>query len=202
MILLFCRCMKPIKYSFILAVLCCSFLACKKSDNKNTPHSAITIQGFYLTDYNGNFLGWNGPADSDWLFRPGLSAAELALFNFDTQLSLDNTTMTTVPSTVIAYPNPASVAQIYYFSSNDSNVIKLVIVDSNLNVLTKTAFKWGSGSQLGGKPVQINLNDKTLFPDHSSRRAYFSYSAKDHPDYKAGYGDIRICYGTSASGCF
>ena len=62
----------------------------------------------------------------------------------------------------------------------------------------------GGGATLmrGGKPVQINLGDKTLFPDHSSRRAYFSYSAKDHPDYKVGYGDIRICYGTNVSGCF
>jgi hypothetical protein len=202
MILLFCRRMKPIKYSFILAVLCCSLFACKKSDNKNTSRSAITIQGFFLTDYNGNFLGWNGQQDSDWLFRPSLSAAELALFNFDTQLSLDNTTMTTIPSNVEAFPNPASVVQIYYFSCYDSNVIKLVIVDSNLNVLKKTAIKWGSGSQPGGKPVQIDLSDKTLFPDHSSRRAYFSYSAKDHPDYKAGYGDIRICNGTAVSGCF
>jgi len=202
MILLFCGRMKPFKYPFILAVLCCSFFACKKSDNKNTPHSAITIQGFLLDDFNGNYLGQNGPADSDWLFRPGLSTAEMALFNFDTQLSLDNTTMTTIPYNVAAFPNPSSVAQIYDFSCYDSNVIKLVIVDSNLNVLKKTAIKWGSGGRPGGKTVQIDLSDKLLFPDHSSRRAYFSYSAKDHPDYKAGYGDIRICYGTAVSGCF
>ena len=202
MILLFCRPMKLIKYSFILAVLCCSFFDCKKSDNKNTPRSAITIQGFFLTDYNGNSLSWNGPADSDWLFRPGLSAAEMALFNFDTQLSLDNTKMTTIPFNIEAFPNPASVVQLYSFSCYDSNVIKLVIVDSNLNVLKKKAIKWGSGSRSFGSTVQIDLSDKTLFPDHSSRRAYFSYSAKDHPDYKAGYGDIRICYGTTVSGCF
>lgn len=193
--------MKPIKFPFILAVLCFFAVTCKKSDT-NTPNNAITVQGFFLTDYNGNFLGWHGQPDSDWLFRPNLSSAEMNLFNFDTRLSLDNTVITTIPNNVLAYPNPAGPAQMYLFSCTDSNVIKLVIVDSNLRVLTKTALKWGSGSQRGSKPVQINLNDRTIFPNRSSCRAYFSYSAKDHPDYKVGYGDVRICDGTSVSGCF
>jgi hypothetical protein len=201
MILLFCGIMKHIKFPFILAVLCLFSADCNKSGT-NTPSSVITIQGFFLTDYNANSLGWHGQPDSDWLFRPNLSASEMSLFNFNTGLSLDNTVVTTIPNNVVAYPNPASTDQMYLFSCTDSNVIKLVIVDSNLQVLTKTALKWGSGGQRGSLPVDMHFSDRTLFPDHSSRRAYFSYSAKDHPDYKVGYGDIRICSGTSVSGCF
>lgn len=201
MILLFCESMKHNKFPFILAFLCFFLAACKKSDS-TPPHSAITIQGFFLTDWNGNFLGWHGQPDSDWHFMPNLSAAEMSLFNFNTGLSLDNTMVTTIPGNVVVYPNPASTDQMYYFTCNDSNVIKLVIVDSNLRVLTKTAIKWGSGGQRGGIPVDMHFSDKTLFPDHSSRRAYFSYSAKGYPDYKVGFGDIRICSGTSVSGCF
>src|SRR5258708_7147079 len=159
MILLFCRfslyrkiryklCqMKKINISIILLLTGSLFLAaCKKNGNNDV----INIQGFYLTDYNGNTLGWKGPQDNDWTLMTGLSSAELSLFNFDTGLSLDNTVITTIANNVIAFPNPAGSVQNYYFSAQDSNVVKLVLVDAGLHVVTKQAVKIK-----GGQIVQL-----------------------------------------------
>jgi hypothetical protein len=169
--------------------------ACHKSGNHNTPASgaAIDISGFKLVDFSGNFLGWQGTPDSDWLIRPGLSAAEMAVLTFDTHLSLTNTVVDTV-SEVIAFPNPTWNTQFFSCYLNDSNVVKIVYVDSMLRVLKDTALK-----VKGSVFVNLSLTDTTLFPDHSSRRIYFSFSANGHPDYAVGYGDVRMCSGVSGA---
>ena len=70
-------------------------------------------------------------------------------------------------------------------------------VDAGLHVVTKQAFKTkGSGI------IQLSLSNRAQYPNHASFRAYYSYSAKDHPDYKVGYGDIRICDSTALADCF
>ena len=187
--------MKRSTIFFVLLPAFCFFLAtCKKSGGNS---DVINIQGFYTTDYNGNSLGWQGPQDNDWTFMTGLSSAELALFNFDTGLSLDNTVMTTIPNNVLVFPNPAGSVQAYYFPTQDSNVVKLVIVDAALHVVSKQAIK-----VKGSSFIHLDVSNRTQYPNRTSFRAYYSFSAKDHPDYKVGFGDIRICDGTAISGCF
>jgi len=133
--------------------------------------------------------------DSDWQFRPSLSAAEMAVLNFNTNLSLSNTAADNTAE-IIVFPNPAWNQQILRCYANDSNVLKVVYVDSMLRVLKDTAIK-GKGAML----INTSLTDPSLFPDHSSRRIYFSLSADGHPDYLKGYGDVRMC-SQSSGNCF
>jgi hypothetical protein len=190
MIYYFVRHMKNIYLTLILIFLACSFFVCKKAVD-----TVIVIQGFRTTDFNGNFLGQVGPADHDWTSMTNLSPAEMALFNFDGP-SLDNTVVTT-PQNLMAYPNPANTQQIYYLSVPDSAVVKIVIVDANLKIAKKTAFKIK-----GPSPFDFNFSDRTQFPDHTSWRVYYSFSAKNNPNFMMGYGDIRICSSSAISDCF
>jgi hypothetical protein len=191
------RSMKLLKISFVPFLTCViAVFACHKSGHdQQTAAAAINIQGFELTDFSGNFLGWEGTPDSDWLIRPELSAAEMAVLNFNTNLSLNNTAVDTI-SSALAFPNPAWMQQIFACHLNDSNVIKIVYVDSMLRVLKDTAVK-----TRGYVYVNLFLTDTTLFSDHSSRRIYFSFSAAGHNDYAVGYGDVRLCSQTSGN-CF
>jgi hypothetical protein len=182
--------MKNIYLTLILIVLSLSAFVCKKSDG-----TAIQILGFRTTDYNGNFLGQVGPPDHDWTFMTNLSPAEMALFNFDGP-SLDNTLVSS-PQNVIAVPNPANTQQLYYLSAPDSAVVRIVIVDANLKIAKKSAFKIK-----GPQPVDFNFSDRTQFPDHTSWRVYYSFSAKNNPNFMVGYGDIRICSSSAISDCF
>jgi len=189
--------MKLLKISFAPFLGCLILvIACHKSGHEGQTSAAINIQGFELVDFSGNLIGWQGTPDSDWLVRPHLSTAEMAVLNFNTNLSLTNTAVDTIQG-VLAYPNPAWNEQLFYCRVGDSNVVKIVYVDSMLRVLKDTAVK-GKGTVL----VPMLLMDKTLFPDHSSRRVYFSLSAEGHPDYAVGYGDVRICSQTSTTDCF
>ena len=193
--------MKLLKISFVPFLACVIVVfACHKSGHDQpTAAAAIKIQGFELIDFSGNFLGWEGTPDSDWLVRPSLSAAEMAVLSFNTNLSLINTAVDTI-SGVAAFPNPAWNQQIFGCHLNDSGVIKIVYVDSMLRVLKDTAVK-----TQGYVYVNLFLTDTTLFPNHSSRRIYFSFSANGHPDYAVGYGDVRMCSQVANSGggnCF
>lgn len=188
--------MKLLKISFVGFLACViGVFACHKSGHDQASSAAINIQGFELTDFSGNLVGWQGTPDSDWMIRPSLSAAEMAVLNFNTNLSLDNTVVDGITS-IFVFPNPVWNEQQFYCKFNDSNVVKIVYVDSTLRVLKDTAVK-GKGTVL----IPLYLMDRTLFPDHSSRRIYFSFSADGHPDYAVGYGDVRMCSQTTGN-CF
>lgn len=191
--------MKLLKIFFVPFLGCLILvIACHKSGHEGQTTAAINIQGFELIDFSGNLIGWQGTPDSDWLVRPaGLSAAEMSVLNFNTNLSLNNTVPDTVTG-VFPLPNPVWNEQQIYCNVKDSNVIKIVYVDSMLRVLRDTAVKV-KGTML--VPMLL-MNDRAAFPDHSSRRVYFSLSAEGHPDYAVGYGDVRICSQTSTTDCF
>ncbi|MBG9374715.1 hypothetical protein I5907_00585 [Panacibacter sp. DH6] len=157
--------------------------------NKDNAAKGISIEGFKITDYYGNFLFYQGTPDNDWKFSGGLSKEEMALFDFDPGINIDNTVASDINSLVAAYPNPCFGILGLHLNLKDSVLVKVVIADEKLNVLTKQAFKAAG---------LVNMNfalDANQFPSKSSRRVYYSISAKDNPDYKTGYGDIRICDG-------
>lgn len=165
---------------------------CKKSSDGGR----ITIDGFYITDVAGNHVGHHGPFDEDWTFGNEATAEELALFNFPVTISLDNTVEAAVNTQLVAYPNPAGSAQAYHGNVSDSVVFKLVVVNDNLQVLYKTAVK-----VKGTFDFQVLYSDRSTFPDKSALRVYYSVSALNKPNYKTGYGDIKICDNTSGN-CF
>jgi hypothetical protein len=160
--------------------------ACKKDSDK-----AVVIEGFKLKDGNANDIGFYGAADNDWTFKNTLSDRETALFDFlPADVNLNNTVEATIMyNSVFAYPNPCAYSQNYEAYPSDSVLMKVVVVNDKLDVLTKSALK-GKGL------IRIVTNyygDTLLYPNKSSLRLYYSFSAQNKPNYKAGYGDIKIC---------
>lgn len=157
--------------------------------NKDNTSKDISIEGFRITDYYGNFLFYQGTPDNDWKFSGGLNDQEMALFNFEPGINIDNTVVSEINTAVEAYPNPCFDRLSLLLNLKDSVLVKIVITDEKLNVLTKQAFK--AADLLN---IQFAL-DANQYPSKSSRRVYYSISAKDNLNYKTGYGDIRICDG-------
>jgi len=172
---------------FITALFIISVAAgCKKDSGK----AAIAIEGFKLKDYSGNDIGYNGQVDNDWTFKNTLSDREIALFDFlPAGVNLDNTVEAAISlNSIVAYPNPFANTQFYNAYASDSVLMKVVVVNDKLDVLTKTALK-----QKGSIYFSMDYSDSVLYPNHSSLRLYYSFSAQNKPNYKAGYGDIKIC---------
>jgi hypothetical protein len=169
------------------------FSTCNKSSG-----NVINISGFSLRDVNGNTLGRMGASDSDWYFVSHLSARELALFDLQPSGSLNNTAVPdSINALVAAFPNPVSSVQQFYFRTNDSVLVKLIIVDASLKVLQKTAIK-----NKGGISLILDFSDRSIYPNRSVCRAYYSLSAQGAPNFAAGYGDIKICDSSNVTDCF
>ena len=191
---------KPVIFIATLFVLMFA-AACKKDKDDD----AIVIAGFELKDASGNEFGHYGPADNDWTFNNTLSDREMALFDFlPDGINLDNTVETTISisgKALVAFPNPCTYNQYYYATANDQVLMKIVVVNDKLNVLTKTAVKFR-----GTQALVIDYSDSTVYPNKSSLRVYYSFSAQNKPNYKAGYGDIKICRSsggtTTLESCF
>lgn len=157
--------------------------ACRKHKDE------IDISGFLLTDDNGVVIGQNGAIDNDWTFNNTLSGAELALFDFTATDTIERTTEADLRGPVAVYPNPCSYHQSYIFSTTAPVLLKMVVVNSKLDILQKYSTKLYAGLSV----VQFSYGDSTTYPDKLAMRVYYSFSAKDKPNYKAGYGDIKIC---------
>src|SRR5215213_1228990 len=119
------RAVKLLAFTFILLV----GLSCKK-DKSSSP---IQITGFRIVDAFGNYMGEVGNSSDDWQFQAKLSAAEMALFDFQPAFALDNTVETTV-NMLAAFPNPFVNTQSYAALAEDSVLLKIVVVDQNLEV--------------------------------------------------------------------
>lgn len=159
---------------------------------------ALVIDGFDVLDVSGNAVDHIGPADQDWTFNNSLSAAEIALFDFPTDEDLQHTSAATLSSKVVVYPNPAALVQALHVTASDSVLMKIVIVDRNMKVLTKGAVKF-----TGSLDITLDYSsDSELFPNGASLRFYYSFSAEGKPHFKAGYGDIKICYSATSGGSY
>lgn len=177
--------MRPHKPTALLILLACLalMLGCKKDG------SAISIEGFYMTDATAAPIGQNGPADDDWTLKTTLSNREMGLFDFPTNHPDDilGTGEGTIGSRVVAYPNPFSNVQAYHVSSSLPVVLRLVIVDQNLKVLYKYVTRFQNSLD-----IQAGFDDNTFRPG-GSFRVYYSFSAEGKPNFKVGYGDIKKC---------
>jgi hypothetical protein len=180
--------MKPFPQPVVLvtALFILIIAACKKDNDK-----AIVIEGFKLKDGAGNDMGYYGPADNDWTFKNTLSGREMALFDFLPEgMNLNNTAEANIMyNSVAAYPNPCAYTQSYFVNASDSVLMRVVVVNDQLNVLTKTALKVKNSMVY----TIDYYSDTLLYPNKSSLRLYYSFSAQNKPNYKAGYGDIKIC---------
>lgn len=155
----------------------------------NCKKEVINIEGFVLTDNLGNRIAIIGSAGNDWkiLDWSQLSSKEQSFLNFSDNVDLNNT-MATSLNEPVAFPNPCSDnAQIYFYAA-DSVKVKLAVVNSKGKVLITHAMKIK-----GYKNIALNYSDNNLFPGGMTLRYYYSYSASSQQNFKAGYGDVKIC---------
>lgn len=160
---------------------------CSCSKENNHPSPFISIDGYDLFDADGQYVSHYGPHDKDWHFDDSLSPAELRLFDFPTPYSLKNTVPSIIHQNMLAYPIPCYHSLNLDVEAPDSVLLRIVVTDSNLNVLEQFSYK------IKGSWKDTLLLDETLFPAGSSRRFYFSASADHAPNYQVGFGDIKIC---------
>lgn len=180
----------------LLAGVLLSGSNCKKDKNGN----AIEIQGFAVVDALGNPITEIGSASDDWKVYNSLSPSEMALFDFNTTLTLANTVEASITRTPVAYPNPFVSVQSYAVGVSDSVLLKIVVVNERLEVLNTAAFKIK-----GMNAFTVDYTDRVRYPNKAALRVYYSFSAQGKPNYKVGYGDIKVCElqgGASFMDCF
>ena len=169
------------------------------SEKKTERQPLFIIQGFQITDAIGQAVMFWGPNDQDWQVRDWstLSATEQGFLNFSDNIDMSNTVVTTL-NTPVAYPNPFGNISAINFHANDSVKVKLAIVDSMGTILKTHAAKIK-----GNQSFQF---DMSAYADRMSLRYFFSYSAAAQANFKAGYGDVKICRGligtANLSSCF
>lgn len=176
---------------FLYLLICITVLtACKKEEDES---EIIRFEGFKLTDALGNSIGEVGNASDDWQVRnwSELSAKEQGFLNFSDNVNLDGTAVSTVYSP-LAFPNPMQYQSSIQFRTDDSVKVKFALVDS-----TGKVWKTGSEKFKGAKVFYQDVSDPVSFPSKMSLRYYYSFSAASQPNFKAGYGDIKICRSNS-----
>ncbi|MBI2730555.1 MAG: hypothetical protein HYX40_07380 [Sphingobacteriales bacterium] len=188
---------KTLKYLLSIAILFLVFLnlSCKKK--KPEYATSTPIAGFLYTDNLGNLITNYGDVSDDWKFTTNLNAAELGLFDFSDTINMANTVVLANPKILPAFPNPAKnyIAFSGQFGSiSEYTKLKIVVTDPYLNV----GFRYsllvnGSGYYF------FNLIGNFAFQKNGIYRIYYSFSAKDKPNYKMGYGDFQICPGYIAT---
>jgi len=172
---------------FFCVLICITVLtACKKEKDKS---EVIRIEGFELTDALGNSFGEVGNASDDWQIRnwSELSAIEQGFLNFSENVNTDGTISSMVHSP-LAFPNPVYNQSYIDFRADDSVKVKFALVDS-----TGKVWKTGFAKFKGAKQFILDVSDPGSFPSKMSLRYYYSFSAEGQPNFKAGYGDIKIC---------
>lgn len=159
---------------------------CKKNA---ADEPAINIQGFKLTDNLGNQMGVNGNADDDWqlINWSQLSAREQSFLNFADTVSLSNTVVATITAPM-GFPSPCMFATQFACSAADSVKVKVALVDAQGRVYRTFARKI-KGWQFG----IFDVRDRSEIPSGKSLRFYYSFSAAAQQNFKAGYGDIKVC---------
>jgi hypothetical protein len=184
---------------FLFSLVACSTLLASCKKNPVIAIEVIKIEGFKLTDNLGNQFGTNGNAGDDWQIRnwSELSAKEQSFLNFPDTINLANTVVTTLNNPA-GYPNPSSYGCYLAFNAADSVKLKIAIVDALGTIYRTFAIKMKSWQF-----IQFDLSNRTEFPSGKSLRVYYSFSAAAQQNFKAGYGDIKVCdAGPPFTSCF
>ena len=169
--------------TFLPALLFTLLLGCKKESD-----DAIKIGGYLLRDQYGQPMGSEGAVADDWQLGAwsSFSPREQDFLAFADTVRLDNTLATSVQP-VVAYPNPVTTRSNLQFWSADSVKVKVALVDAQGRVLRSYA-----GRFKGSHHLAVDVSDRLLFPTGRGYRYYYSFSAAGHPNFKAGYGDVKV----------
>jgi hypothetical protein len=164
---------------YVVALICCAFAVvagCKKP-------AVCTISGndqdsYTQTDTNGVVIGTPDP--KDWTNDNSWNACENDLFNFADTFSYQGLTSTTVHINP-AYPNPFKTTFNFVALDTGTCIVKLVIVDTNLNAIAHTTL--------------YNIRAETLQPPGIDSNAYYRIYYRFYGNNKTviyqGHGDLR-----------
>lgn len=145
----------------------------------------IKFEGIIARGLNNEPLGTIGSNDlNDWQNEGELSAEVMKLLDFDLDLDLTGTSVSSVQ--MAAYPNPVSNSFRLDFGSIQNSVIRIVIVNESMKVLFRESF-------VGIYSIEFDMRDPKKFPNNEIVRIYYSFSALDNPNYYIGHGDVLIC---------
>jgi hypothetical protein len=169
-------------------IACCFLLIISGCGKDKDDDRVIKIEGYHLFDANGMETGMVGGQDRDWTIV-GLTSKELALFEImkASDQVLVNTKECDI-SLIKCYPSPASSNQTFSVVSSDTVVVNLAIVDDQMIPVVSIV-----GRGKGQLNFNFSLQDIPSKNANTSYRLYYSFSAAGKPNFKAGYGDIRIC---------
>ena len=173
--------------TILIVTLACVLLSafqCRKESNGRQ----IEIKGFRIADALGNPMGEVGSSSDDWILYDSFNDQIMNLFNFSTPLTISTSNTATIQTPVAAFPNPVAFLQYYVFNVSDSVLLKAMVVDERLTVYQQFSYKFK-----GHFAFSIDYSDRTIYPDKTALRVYYSFSAAGKPNYKVGYGDIKIC---------
>ena len=71
---------------------------------------------------------------------------------------------------------------------SDTSLLRTNITDS-----TGTVIKQLSKKLKGAAVFQLDLSDRNQYPNKKSLRYLYSFSSEAVPNFKVGYGDIKVC---------
>jgi hypothetical protein len=145
----------------------------------------LVFEGILLRDPTNQNFGTKGSRDlNDWENDGKLSKDVLKLLDFDSDVDLTGTDVSTVQ--IAAYPNPTAYSFVLNFSLSNSSLVKIIIVNQSMKVLYQSSFMETSN-------LVIDVSDPKKFPDGKIVRVYYSVSAAENPNYYVGHGDVWIC---------
>lgn len=175
------------KKIFQLSILSICFLSCHKNDdpvitNNINPHT-IAISGITETDALGNITG--NIDSTDWKTTDVFSSYIDSLFLFSDSLNYSHVHVSIVG--LSEFPNPVSNYFQIAVQSNDTSVIKYVIVDS-------TAHIYARGSQLlfaDTSNISTFNFSGTNYPSSKLYRVYYKIYSGVNNSFAQGHGDIK-----------
>lgn len=166
-----------LSFSLIMAV------ACGGDDDDDK----LKFEGILLTDETNNPLGTKGSRDlNDWQNEGKLDKKIMNLLDFEHDEDVSGTVKADVE--IDAYPNPVSDEAVISFFLTDYSLVKIILVNEELEVLDKISFVEHQDAT-----VHFGLKNTEKYPDQKIIRAYYSISSEADDNYYVGHGDIWIC---------
>ncbi len=169
------------KKLFIFMVLISTIVACN-DDNEST---LIKFEGITETNENGESTG--SVDKSDWNLNDIWIDKEESIFDYVTYEDTKNNKSGSEYSCAFApaYPNPCSDVFNLHFSFTKGCILKIALVDQNLNIKSYVEINDLSTNSLTYNISMLSLANNNIY------RFYYKFEHADGTIQK-GHGDIKV----------
>jgi hypothetical protein len=171
------------KYLLLVILTIITISGCKKETDFKIDASGITY-----VDENGDPTGVADP--TDWRFDDEWNDKEVALFNFgDTVSTLGMQPASSLSALV--QPNPADSVFYLTFMANRNTLLKWVITDEYLNVVSRKVVRLENSYNLNpniGFAMDVR---SSKYKKSGYYRVYYAFYYQGGILYKKGHGDFK-----------